>query len=411
MGFWILVALAALFIVLILGYALFAPAHRTAQASADFDVAIYRDQLKELDRDVARGVITEAEAARARVEISRRLLEADKAAQASTGAHRAPRAASIAAVAMIAAIVAGGGYLLYGRLGAPGYPDLPLDLRKELAAETRENRPDQATVEARTPAWDGPDASVPQDYVDLVEQLRTAVARRPNDPQGLALLAQHEAALGNYRAAYRAQGRLIAAKGDAATAQDHADHAELMISAANGYVSPEAEAALERALRLDPQNGVARYYSGLLFAQIGRPDLAFRLWRTLYENSPDSAPWMEAIGNQIGELARAAGVDYTPQRPAPGIPGPSAEDMENAADMSAEDRQAMIEGMVQRLSDRLAESGGPASDWARLIRALGVMGDTDRAQAIWDEARALFAENPEDYALVESAARDAGVAE
>ncbi|MAM61137.1 c-type cytochrome biogenesis protein CcmI [Maritimibacter sp. UBA3975] len=412
MGFWMLAALAALFIVMVLGYALFSPARNTARASAEFDMEIYRDQLKELDRDLARGVVAPEEAERTRVEISRRLLEADRAAQAQDGAHRAPRAASIAATAGIAVLLGLGGAYVYSNLGAPGYPDLPLDLRKSLAAETRENRPDQAAAEAEMPAWEGPNADVPSDYVTLVEQLRTAVARRPGDIQGLALLARHEAALENYRAAHRAQSRLIEARGeDDVGAQDYADLAELLILAAGGYVSPEAETALTRALNIDPQNGVARYYSGLLFAQTGRPDLAFRMWRTLLENSPTDSPWIGPIRAQIGDLARAAGVNYTPREGEDAPRGPSAQDMENAAEMSEEDRAQMIRGMVDGLSERLASEGGPASDWARLLRALGVLGDTERAQAIWSEAQSRFAEHPEDLEQIRAAARDAGVAE
>jgi cytochrome c-type biogenesis protein CcmH len=412
MGFWTLAALAALFIVMVLGYALFSPARNTARASAEFDMEIYRDQLKELDRDLARGVIAPEEAERARVEISRRLLEADRAAQAQDGASRAPRTASIAATAGIALLLGLGGAYVYNSLGAPGYPDLPLELRKQLAQETRENRPDQAAAEAEMPPWDGPNADVPSDYVTLVEQLRTAVARRPDDAEGLALLARHEAALENYRAAHRAQSRLIAVKGEAAAAQDHADLAELLILAAGGYVSPEAERAISRALEENPQNGVARYYSGLLLAQTGRPDLAFRMWRTLLETSQETAPWVGPIRAQIGDLARAAGVNYTPPQAEASTPsGPTAEDMENAAEMSEEDRAQMIRGMVDGLSERLASEGGPAPEWARLLRALGVLGETERAQAIWEEAQARFAGQPADLDEIRAAARDAGVAE
>ena len=411
MGFWMLAALAALFIVLVLGYALFAPARTTARASAEFDMAVYRDQLKELDRDVARGVVSEADAERTRVEISRRLLEADKAAQVQSGAGRAPRSASIAAVAGIAVLLGGGGWYLYSDLGAPGYPDLPLQLRLQLASDARENRPDQRTAEADMPEWTGPAADVPQDYVDLVAQLRTAVARRPDDVQGLTLLAQHEAQLGNYRAAHNAQWNLIQAKGDEASADDYADLAELLILAAGGYVSPEAETALSRALQMDPGHKVARYYSGLMFAQNDRPDLAFRMWRALLEGSAPEDPWVGPIRERIELLASAAGVNYTlpPSGTAPR--GPSAEDIESAAEMSDEDRQEMIRGMVAGLSDRLATEGGPATDWARLIRALAVLGDTEEAQAIWEEARARFANQQSELDIVRAAARDAGVAE
>ena len=73
-------------------------------------------------------------------------------------------------------------------------------------------------------------------------------------------------------------------------------------------------------------------------------------------------------------------------------------------------RQAMIRGMVDGLAERLATEGGPAEDWARLIRALGVLGDTDRARAIWDEARTVFADTP-GLPTVQAAAEAAGLNE
>ncbi len=82
-----------------------------------------------------------------------------------------------------------------------------------------------------------------------------------------------------------------------------------------------------------------------------------------------------------------------------------------AADMSEEDRQQMIRGMVERLADRLAEEGGPPEDWARLIAALGVLGETDRARSIWQEAQTRFAEAPAALAQLRGAAEGAGVAE
>ncbi|MBD3764142.1 MAG: c-type cytochrome biogenesis protein CcmI, partial [Rhodobacterales bacterium] len=81
------------------------------------------------------------------------------------------------------------------------------------------------------------------------------------------------------------------------------------------------------------------------------------------------------------------------------------------ADMTEEERQAMIRSMVDGLAERLATEGGGAQDWARLIGALGVLGDTDRARTIWAEAQGVFADRPEDLAAVRAAARQAGVAE
>lgn len=411
MGFWILVITAAVGIVLVLAYALLSPARDTARAAAEFDMAVYRDQLKELERDKARGVLSEAEAARAEVEISRRLLEADKAAQATSAPRGAPSAASIAGIVAMALVIVGGGTWLYADLGAPGYADLPLQERKSIAAQARENRPTQAMVEAELPEWTGPDERADADYVELVEKLRRAVEMRPDDVEGLGLLARHEAQLGNFRAAYRAQERLIANLPNP-DATDYAELAEMMILAANGFVSPEAESALEKSLGLDPNNGIAQYYSGLMFAQTRRPDLAFRLWRKLYETSRPDAPWMAPIAAQLPELAQVAGVNYTmPDRGVAALTGPSLDELARADDMSAEARDEMIAIRVEQLMARLAQQGGSAQEWAELIRGLGMIGDTARAGAIWGEAQARFAGRPEELSVIAEAARAAGVAD
>jgi cytochrome c-type biogenesis protein CcmH len=207
-------------------------------------------------------------------------------------------------------------------------------------------------------------------------------------------------------------------KGDEATADDYGTLADLMILTVNGYVSPEAEAALKTALQMDPRNGPARYYSGLMYAQNGRPDLAFRIWRGLLEESRPEAPWYPPIAAQIEQLAGLAGVRYerptAPVMPPAGMPpgrGPTAADMAAASDMTAEDRQAMIRSMVDGLAERLADEGGPPTDWARLITALGVLGDTDRAGAIWTEAQSVFADSDEAMAILRPAAEGAGVAQ
>lgn len=380
---------------------------RGAGDASPFDVRVYRDQLREVERDLARGTVTEGEAEAIRTEVSRRLLEADrKANEAPSADDGAPRAVTGIAAFAVAVAVVGGAGLIYETLGAPGYPDLPLEKRKEMAEEQRLSRPGQSEAEARMPPQPPAEAPSPE-YLDLVAKLRTAVAERPDDLQGHRLLARQEASLGNFAAAHAAQAQVIAILGGDATAGDYADLAELLVLAAGGYVSPEAEAALRETLARDPQNGVARYYSGLLAVQTGRPDIAFRLWRALLEQGPAGAPWMPPIRDQIGDLARIAGVNnYDP----PASPrGPSGADVEAAGEMSPEERQDMIRGMVAGLAERLATEGGPPGDWARLIRAYGVLGETERAAAIWSEAQEVFPEEARGDIL--EAARSAGVAD
>jgi cytochrome c-type biogenesis protein CcmH len=380
--------------------------------AAEADVQVYKDQLREVDRDLARGVLTQAEAEAIRIEVSRRLLEADRQTAQEATAARAPGIATGAVAALAAVAVVGGTFALYQRLGAPGYPDLPLATRIAAAEAARANRPSQATAEAEVAALERLPVEASEEYLALMERLRATVAERPDDIQGHRLLARNEAALGNYVAAREAQARIMELLGDAATAQDHADHADLMVMAAGGYVSPEAEAALSRVLAQDPGNGAARYYTGLLMIQTGRPDLAFQVWDGLLRTSAPTDPWVLPIRAQIRDLAQIAGLtDYAPpdMAAAPAAPGPTAEQMEAAAEMTPEERMEMIRGMVAGLSDRLATEGGPPEDWARLIGALGVLGETAQATAIADEAETVFAGNDAALSLIAEARVRAGL--
>jgi cytochrome c-type biogenesis protein CcmH len=371
-----------------------------AEADGAADLRLYRAQLAEVDRDVARGVIGADEAGRLRTEIARRMLDADRRIGAAD--PRAARGAGLPVALTVtgALAVAVGTYLW---LGAPGYPDLPRAERIARAADIAAARAPQDQAAGPPPALVDP-----ADAADaaLIRRLRAVVADRPDDLDGHRLLSEQESALGNIDAAAAAQARVVELLGDKAEARDHAILAHLMVTAADGYVSPEAEEQARAALALEPDNGTARFYIGLAAAQVGRPDVAFDAWRTLYEDSPAEAPWMPLIRGRIGMLARAAGVDYVP--PDEGR-GPSAEDVAAAEEMTPDERQAMIGGMVEGLAARLATEGGPAADWAQLIRALGVLGQTDRARAIRSEAEDVFAASPDDLAIIAAAARDAGL--
>jgi cytochrome c-type biogenesis protein CcmH len=244
-----------------------------------------------------------------------------------------------------------------------------------------------------------------------MDQLRAALKDRPSDLEGHRLLAKNESGLGNYTAAIAAQKKVLDILGAKATAEDHATLAEMMILAAGGYVSPEAEAELTRALQIDPGNGPANYYAGLMFAQVGRPDRTFALWAPLLARSAPDDPWVEPLRAQLMQVAMEAGQDDYELPPLAPLAGPSAEDMAAAADMTPEERQEMVRGMVARLSERLATEGGTAEEWARLIGAYGVLGETDRARDIWTEAQARFAGREPELATVRAAAESAGVAE
>jgi cytochrome c-type biogenesis protein CcmH len=402
--FWVAAALLVLAVVVTLARAMW-QAQAETRASASFDLAVYRDQLSEIERDIARGTIPADEGARLRTEIQRRLLEADRKMQADAPVTqaRAGWGATGIVCLMMAAGAAG-----YWQLGAPGYPDLPLAQRFAMSDDVYTNRPTQAEVEASAAA-PTPRTDVDPEFADLVARLRQAVTDRPDDLQGFELLARNEAALGNLGAARDAQARVVALKGAEATGEDYAGLAELMIIVAGGFVSPEAETELVRALERDPANATARYYSGLMFAQIGRFDRTFALWRRLLDESPPDAPWVMPIRAQMEDVAARAGVRYelppAPQR------GPDGEAIAAAAEMTEAERAEMITGMVDQLAERLASNGGPAEDWAQLIRSLAQIGRTDQAREVWAEAQVVFAGRTVEMSALREIAVLAGVAE
>ncbi|MGD9918484.1 MAG: c-type cytochrome biogenesis protein CcmI [Paenirhodobacter sp.] len=395
MLFWILAAALVAVIALLFALALMRRHPEEDASSASYDVQVYRDQLAEIEKDAARGVLSPEEAERTKVEIARRMLEADRASRSGQGlgarAGDAPKGATWGAVAGVTLLLVGA-LVVYDRMGANGYPDMPLAARFAEADKLYDSRPSQDEAEKMTlanrPAQPAPD---PQ-FTELMERLRKAVAERPNDPRGLALLASNEMGLGNYHAGWQAQERYIGALGDKAGAQDYAQLGEYQVVAAGGLVTKTAEASFAKALEMDKTNGLALYYVGLMMAQNARGDRAFRIWDSLLRQSQPDDPWVKPIMDNIAELAWIAGEqNYTP--PSMGR-GPSAADMANAASMTPAERAEMIRGMVEQLNDRLATEGGPVEDWAKLVSSLRMLGETERAGKILTEARSKFAADP-----------------
>ena len=392
---------AALFVlaVLLIGGVMLLQAQRAA-VPVMRDVDVYAEQLRGLERDLAKGVLRDAEFAAMRAEIGRRMISAARASGHQPNPSAQDRGLWAFAGGSILACLLGAG--LYSQIGAPSVPDSPIAERYAQSETLKANRLAQETAEARAPAND---TATEPDYVQLVTELRAALEARPGDIHGHELLAKAESRLGNFASAHQAQARVLELKGAEATADEWYAYAELLIMAADTYISREAETALREALRRDPNHKLALFRMGMYFDAIGRPDRTFGIWRKLLEAGPETAPYILLIRRTITDLAQIAGVTYDP----PAVKGPSAEDMQSAEEMSAEDRSAMIASMVTGLADRLATEGGPAPDWAQLIVAYGVLGETTSAREIFDEAVQVFASRPGDLEILQGAAQSAGI--
>ena len=375
---------------------------------ADFDLQLYKDQLREIELEAERGGRNAEETAQAKLEVSRRILRAD-AAEKNERTKSAPRLATRVAAVSIAIALVPGALVLHSYIGQPGMPGLPLAQRLADAAESRANRPSQSEAESLIQTQ-YPPVDADAEYLALMDELRAAVDERPNEIEGLQLLAKYEATLNNFAAAANAKSKAINLLQQRATADDYAEYAELLIMNVSGYVSPEAETAIFRALELDPEKLSALYYAGLMFTQTGRPDQAFHIWRSLLENAPQDEPWVLELEAQIEQVAPFAGLlpEESPELPSDELPGPSNEEIEAASELTDEERAAMVASMVDGLEERLMSDGGTPEEWARLIRALGVLRQKERADVAYEQAKTAFSGDSAAMKTIESAWQQSG---
>jgi cytochrome c-type biogenesis protein CcmH len=339
------------------------------------DLAVYQDQLEEIGRDRGTGLIGQAEAEAARVEVSRRLLAADveaSAAQPAAGAAQSlwrRRAAAIAALIVLALLP----LCFYLVLGSPNVPGQPAFARVKAA-------PGDQSIDA------------------LVGQVEAHLAKSPNDGNGWEVIAPVYLRLGRFDDAVMARRKALTLNGETATRD--ADLGEALVAAANGVVTDEAKHVFETAVTREPHEAKARYFLGLADEQDGNRTGAAARWRAMLEEAPAGAPW---VGFVRAALGRVTG------EPVPEAAGPSEADIAATANMGDEQRVEMIRGMVGRLSDRLHTQGGDVEGWLRLVRAYAVLGDRDKAKDAAADARHALADHPDDIKRVDDLVKGLGL--
>lgn len=394
MIFWV----TAIAMTLIFAAFLVAPVLRRrndGDASAS-DVEVYKAQLAEIDRDKARGLLDDETAERTRAEVSRRLIAAAKVAQ-DQGQEGSTRAVALLSGVILISV----SFAAYWIAGSPGEEDQPLAQRLAEAERLWDERPSQAEMVAMAPA--PPKVDAPKELLTSVQRLRDAMQTRPNDPRGWELLAFYETELRNYDAAAQAQDRLLALKQDP-TVEDLTRLVDLMVAAADGSVSPEAEVVARQLLNRDAENLAGRYYIGAIYNQTGRPDEAFRIWRPMVDAGAGDFHTALAT-NSIENAALRAGIEYA----VPDNIGPGLDAIAAAEGLSEEERSAMIVEMVSSLSTRLSTQGGTVTEWAQLIRSYAALGETQSAQAVLREATQLFGSDPNAAAVLRDIASRTGL--
>ena len=329
--------------------------------------AIFSDQIGEVEKDLERVIISAEEAKAARAEIERRLKAIDRQSDDKAIMGHSGRALILLAALVVPALGAG----LYWQLGSPYIPSQPFAQREGEQAEARE-------------------------IADLAVRLKSRLeADETGGPtEGWVLLAQTYMRMGRFGDAADAfEGLLDRPNANSALVSQYG---EALVYADDGVVTPKADRAFERALELDPSNPAATFYKAIGLEQAGSPDKAYDLLKTRMDAEEEFRPWMESFVAQLNRIAPSIGrAPVNLAAFAPSMPGPTADQVAAAEEMSDEDRQAFIRSMVERLASRMQENPGDLDGWMRLGNAYSVLGETDGARNAYGRARDLADDLPQ----------------
>lgn len=349
MGFWIPAALLLASVVFVTAYALWQ--RKTTDAPSDeraIALEFYQQQVGELDQSLALGKIDKDGYAAAKLELDRELLRQSKEVSA-TGTGSSSAILMLLPIVLTVAIAVPA----YLYLGNPDYPDRPLAQR--IAAG------ENIDLEA------------------ALVRIEAHLQQNPDDSQGWRVIAPVYMRMGAFEKAAGAYAKIVQIEGE--TPDALTDLAEAQISANNGELSDETRSILERASALDPSHVRSRFYLAAEATRAGRNEEAAENWRALLALANGDEPWVETA--RAG-LAQATGT-------VEGNVGPSEDEINAAAEMSADDRTEMIAQMVSGLRERLYADGGTPQEWAQLLRAQMVMKDDEGALESLDKANAQFA--------------------
>ncbi|PCI32910.1 MAG: c-type cytochrome biogenesis protein CcmI [Alphaproteobacteria bacterium] len=335
-------------------------------------IAVYKAQLEELNADQNNGVLNASEVASARLEIERRLLKiADN--QRSPHEATAPTTGTGASAALLAGIVtivlllSAGFYL---SIGHPAMPDFVLKDQDHSVARRAEK-----------------DTASPEKIKEVAE-LEAHLIDNPTNSMAWRALGQNQSDLRNKPASAKAYQHWYELERDNIDAA--VVYAESLIILSEGRVGPAALLVLNRARKLQPRNPGVRHYLALANYQSGNIAEALTGWKGLEAESKPGVPWLRPLRRWIAQAERDLGLPSSAAQapgPVPG-PGPALSAVERAAikDMSADERSAMIKGMVARLQGKMDENPENIEGWFRLAKAYSVLGQKQDAITALEQA-------------------------
>ncbi len=360
------------------------PDNASPSNSPLLQVEIYKQQLREIDEERAGGQINDAEAEAARIEVSRRLLAADKnakqsAEKASVSLPQKQQAFS----ALTIVVLAGVSVSAYLMLGSPGL--------SSQSPETQEQQSQAARVQK------------------MIQQVEERLRAHPEEGAGWEAIAPVYMQMGRFDDAVNAYTKAMKLQGE--TSDRQANLGEALTYANKGVVSPEAKERLEKAAMMQPNHPKAGFWLGVADEQAGNLAEALDRYKSLLKGKlPDNAKMVlrERVNILSAKLAEATATkDGKPQKPQAAREGGASPSL-GAASLSDTDR-AMIDGMVNKLAERLKRNGNDLNGWGKLIKSYTVLNRRDDALTALKQARTQFKGNAKALAQIDTTARSLGL--
>lgn len=268
-----------------------------------------------------------------------------------------------------------------------------------------------------TPAEPAAAPAEPQPDVDtMIAGLEARLKANPEDAEGWRMLGWAFFETGRFAESATAYRRATSLD------PDNADYwsslGEALVLAGSGDVPPDAAAAFDKAIALDPKDPRARYFLAVRKDIAGDHEGAIDGWLALLADTPAGAPWEADLRRTIEQVAAREKIDVAARRaairpapPAPSvataaIPGPTREQMAAASQLPPGQQEAMVRGMVDGLGAKLAANPRNPDGWIMLMRSHMTLGDPAKASEAY---RSALAANPGARAELTGAAKQLGV--
>jgi cytochrome c-type biogenesis protein CcmH len=362
--------------------------YESSAQTAARGLEIYKDQIKEVETDLSVGTISTVDAEQAKTEIQRRLVSASRSVEQVRPLTPAWRGLALASTAGLVIL---GSVNLYGYLGSPDLPTAPVRQIAVAAPDATAQQPAAALPQAaqipaaETPA--APAANGTGQVSDMIQKLALRLQANPKDAEGWRMLGWSYFNIQNYDQSVAAYAKAVALDGN--NIEYKSAYAEALVQSTQGMVTPEAQKLIADVLAKDPKDLRGRFYDALAREQAGDQAGALDRWMALLAEAPADAGWREDVRVHIEKLGKDMGRDVSAAVANAASPPAAA-----AQPLAADEKNAMVDGMIAKLAQKLVDNPKDRDGWAMMIRSLTVRGDKAGADKALADALVIFKDDP-----------------